>query len=695
MDTEIHILIVDDDEFDRMNIIRSLRSSGFTLEVDEVIDCKQAQLLAQENKFDCIFLDYMLPDGDGLHLLKQLRSAGNQTPIIMLTGHGDVRLAVEMIRAGASDYIPKSQVGPDALLHSVNNALRLARAERQRKQVEEDLQKTTRRMVNILESISDAFFAVNENWQFTYINNQAEQLLLTDRHNLINSVIWDELPNLPDWFQTALRRSMQQSKAEHCEGYHEQIGKWLEIQVYPSSSGITTYFRDVSERKAAEERLIFLANYDALTGLPNRALLLDRLGQTLTRTPWHNRYAAVLFCDLNRFKLVNDTLGHNTGDHLLKTMAKRFQACVRDGDTVGRLGGDEFVIILSDLANPTDVSIVAKKIVDCASEPVLADNHEIFSGASIGISIFPDDARDAETLLKYADTAMYKAKEQGKSCYQFYSPALDTSSSDRLSIENDMRAALEHDEFQLYFQPQVELTSGRIVGAEALIRWLHPQRGLIPPNEFLPVAEESGLILPIGEWVCETACRLNKSWQDTGLPAIHVAVNLSNCQFQQNEMPKMLERALTGSGLEAQWLELELTENILMKNTQKAITTMQELRSLGVKLSIDDFGTGYTSLAYLSRFPIQVLKVDRSFINDISDGANGAVIVEAIIALAHKLNLSVVAEGVETEIQRRFLLDNDCDVMQGYLFSRPLPADEFTELLSKHTAQTVTAALRC
>lgn len=441
--------------------------------------------------------------------------------------------------------------------------------------------------------------------------------------------------------------------------------------------------KEVSERKQAEERLYYLANHDSLTNLPNRRLFIDRLNQALARLPWHKRVAAVLFLDLDRFKHINDTLGHPIGDLLLVAVSERLQSCLRNGDTIARFGGDEFAILLVDMARAEDVSKVAQKIINALSKVFIVKNYELFITTSIGISLCPQDGKDADTLLKNADAAVYRAKGQGKNNYQFYLASLNTDALERLAMETRLNQALEREEFLLHYQPRVDLNTGKIIGIEALVRWQNQDLGMVSPAKFIPLAEETGLIVPIGEWVLRTACAQNKAWQTSGLSPVVMSVNISARQFQQNSLVEMVSRVLRGTGLDPKCLELELTESILMQKEKPFIEMLSDLNSMGISLSVDDFGTGYSSLSYLNRFPIKTLKIDQSFVNNITKNPDDAVIVNAIITLAHSLRLEAIAEGVETAEQLEFLRSLHCDGMQGYLFSRALPAVEATKLLAE------------
>ncbi len=465
--------------------------------------------------------------------------------------------------------------------------------------------------------------------------------------------------------------------------------RWVDVHMVPFRNtqdqivAAMAISRDITERKRTEAHLNHLANHDALTSLPNRTLLYDRLGQALIRIRWRQRLVAVLFVDLDHFKQINDTLGHSTGDLLLKAVSERLSRCVRGGDTVARLGGDEFVIVLDDVADAQDVSPIAQKILGAFVTPIQIDGRELFMTPSIGISVYPNDGEDPETLLKNADIAMYRAKEQGRNTYQHFSPTMNARSFERLALATSLRHALEREQFVVHYQPQVDLATGRITGMEALVRWHHPDWGLVAPGKFIPLAEETGLILPIGEWVLKTACAQNKAWQQAGHPPLRVAVNISARQFKRQDLVATVGRVLAATGLGAQHLELELTEGLIMDNAEYTIATLSELHRMGVWLSIDDFGVGYSSLSYLKRFPVHSLKIDQSFVRDLTTDEGNAAIVRAILTLARSLKLSVVAEAVETIEQLRFLQALSCDQVQGYLFSPPVSAQEATELLAQ------------
>jgi diguanylate cyclase (GGDEF)-like protein len=432
---------------------------------------------------------------------------------------------------------------------------------------------------------------------------------------------------------------------------------------------------DISDRRRAEELIEFHAYHDVLTGLPNRKLFTDRLAQNLTRCRRSGRSLAVMFVDLDHFKTINDTLGHTAGDELLLEMSSRLRACVRDDDTVARIGGDEFTIILAELRQPEDAAAVAQKILDAVQAPFVLGGAPIEASATIGIALYPNDGADPESLLRNADNAMYRAKESGRNTYQLCTDELKKRAVERLSLETRLRRALHGDQLLLQYQPQVSLVTGRVIGAEALVRWNDPERGLVQPSEFIPIAEETRLIVPLGEWVLRTACKQTKEWHDRGHGPARIAVNLSARQFQQHDLVEMVHRILQETRLDPGALELEITETTAMANADLTVDVLYALRDIGVGISIDDFGTGYSSLNYLKRFPITAVKIDQSFVCDLASNDGDAAIVSAVINLGRALRLRVVAEGVETLEQLAFLQERLCDEAQGFYFSHPVAAE--------------------
>jgi len=454
-------------------------------------------------------------------------------------------------------------------------------------------------------------------------------------------------------------------------------------------TGAVIVFRDVSAARAMALQIVHSAQHDFLTGLPNRMLLNDRLSQAITLAPRHFKKVAILFLDLDGFKHINDSLGHPTGDKLLQSIAKRLVECVRGSDTVSRQGGDEFVVLLSEVERSEDTAITARRMLQAVAESHSIDQHDLHVTTSIGVSVYPDDGLDAETLIKNADTAMYQAKENGRQSYQFFKPAMNVRAVERQAIEESLRRALERQEFAIHYQPKVNLKTGAITGAEALLRWTHPVRGAIPPAQFIPVAEDCGLILPIGRWVLREACQQARAWVDAGLPLATMAVNISAMEFRNDAFLQGVFSVLGDTGLSPEFLELELTESVLMKHAETTESILRTLRARGVQLAVDDFGTGYSSLSYLRKFPIDALKIDQSFVRQITTAPDETTIVTAVISMGRSLKLRVVAEGVETPQELAFLQAHQCDEAQGYYFGRPMIAGQFARLLETGISETV------
>jgi diguanylate cyclase (GGDEF)-like protein/PAS domain S-box-containing protein len=513
---------------------------------------------------------------------------------------------------------------------------------------------------------------------------QNPRVLKSDRHDAdYYREMWATLTTSGHW------RGEIWNRRKSGEAYPE----WLTISAITDGQGATTHyvavFHDITESKQNEAQIKYQAYHDALTGLPNRQLFNDRLSLALAHAKRHQLCVAVLFLDLDRFKNINDTLGHLLGDRLLQSVAERLCACVRNDDTVARLGGDEFTILLADISHPEQATLVAGKVVDAFKQPFQINGHELYSTPSLGISIYPMDGSETDVLMKNADTALYRAKAQGRNNYQLYTPAMNEMALERLQMENGLRRALEREEFVLYYQPRIDLATGATSSVEALVRWQHPQHGLVAPGQFIPIAEESGLIIPLGDWVLRTACAQARSWMAAGHPPVRVAVNLSARQFEQENPVELVATVLRETGLEAEYLELEITESVTMHHVDRSLAMLRELTHLGVRIAIDDFGTGYSSLSYLKKFPVDTLKIDQSFVRDLPEDQDAAAIAVAIIGLARALNLHVVAEGVENERQLAFMRAYLCDEIQGYIFSRPIPADELARTFLSGVPQRI------
>ncbi len=547
----------------------------------------------------------------------------------------------------------------------------------------------------VLRSVFDARGIIVD-FRIEAINGRAQQLTGMDRSELVGTTILTILPNyrangiFDDMVQAALSGGMRE--AEWRGATELTRDTWMHRQVVAVEDGVVAIVRDITERKMAEERIYHMAHHDDLTGLPNRSLIRDRLDQAIAHAQRTGRCIAVAFIDLDSFKLVNDGLGHNAGDELLKVVGQRMKNCVRRDDTLGRFGGDEFVIILGDLSdNAIDITPLLEKIRQAVTEPVLLEGQEVQVSCSMGVVMYPRDGDDPNTLMMNADAAMYRAKESGKNIFQFYTREMNASVEEKLVLLEGLRNALDEKQFSLLYQPKVDLRSGLVFGVEALIRWRHPEHGVVSPLRFIGLAEESGLIIAIGEWVLHTACRQNMAWRAAGLEPISMSVNVSPRQFEEKRLVERVAQALEESGLPADSLELEVTESLIMRDLTQSIGKMRVLKEMGVSLSIDDFGTGYSSLSALKSFPISSLKIDKSFVRELADNPDDQAIALAVISLGHKLNLRVIAEGVETEQQCSFLRENDCDEMQGYLFSRPLPPDEVAAMLRAQGARLLAA----
>ncbi|MEO7494044.1 MAG: EAL domain-containing protein, partial [Massilia sp.] len=564
-----------------------------------------------------------------------------------------------------------------------------------REQTEKALQQSEQRFRQLVSMSSDWYWEQDADLRFVDITGGFDQKTGDGASSMIGKTRWDTVPGMEETEQGRAHIADLQARRpftnfEYAARDADGGTRWFCVNGEPifDEHGAFRGYRgtgtDITARKLSEQRIHHVAQHDVLTGLPNRSLLQDRLEQAVAYSERCSRAVWVMLIDLDRFKFVNDSMGHKAGDVLLVTVAARLRNALRDTDTVARLSGDEFVVILTQYEDEVLSLDVVQRLMDSVAQPVMLGSKEFFVTCSIGVAVYPTDGAPADSLIEHADIAMYRAKKLGRNNFQFYTPAMNEEALERVRIESALRNALERNEFVLHYQPQVNLASGQIVGMEALIRWRHPELGMVSPVRFIGVAEETGLIVPIGAWVMRTACMQTKAWQDAGLGKLRVAVNLSARQFGAPNLIADIAAVLGASGLPPESLDIELTESLFMSDVNLAVELLHNMKTLGVNLSIDDFGTGYSSLSYLSRFPIDVLKIDRSFVADISHDVNDAAIVASIIALAHNLKLSVIAEGVETEAQLDYLRRQGCDEMQGYFFSRPLDAEQFEQLLREH-----------
>jgi diguanylate cyclase (GGDEF)-like protein/PAS domain S-box-containing protein len=694
----LRILLVDDDPTIRLVIRAALESAGMA--VTDAATGEEALQCFQQETPDLILLDIVMPGMDGFTTCAALRgmAGGSRIPILIMTGLDDAESIAKAYEQGATDFIAKP-LNAVILSHRVRYMLRGSRTLNALLKSEARLGLAQR-------------IAKIGNWEWRPDTNQFTASVELCRLMGIRSQdfagTFDAFIQLVhaedrDRVEEALKDIL--TKRVPCDIDHRLVlpsGVDFTVNLQAEAVfddqmkalSIVGTAQDITDRKQSEREIHRLAYFDSLTGLPNRVLFKDRVVQALLHARRYRTTLATLFLDLDRFKVINDTLGHNIGDLLLKSVADRLAESVRHSDSVSRsvdkeeenhslarLGGDEFTVLLTNLCDVQDAGKVASRIVGALAKPFSIEGREIFVTASVGIAIFPVDGDSVDVLLKNADSAMYHAKEQGRNNFQFYSNSLNAAANERLMLEGELRHAVDREEFVVYYQPQVDLRTGGIIGAEALVRWQHPQRGLMLPGEFLPAAMDTGLIRVIDEWVLQTACRHNQAWQQRGKMPVRISINVSNSLFHGNTLLSVVEEALSQTGLTPTCLELELTESIAMRNVDASIVMLTTLKAMGVHLSIDDFGTGYSSLSYLQRLPINAVKIDQSFIQEILTQASPAPIVRAIIAMAHSLNFLVLAEGVEQEAQRTLLLEQGCDQAQGYLFGRPMPAEAFAKML--------------
>jgi diguanylate cyclase (GGDEF)-like protein/PAS domain S-box-containing protein len=648
----------------------------------------------REKTIWAIFVNLCLPDSQGLDTIDKLMQAAPGIPILVIGGVEDEGLSTEALRRGAKDYLLEGHIDTYSFDRAIRNM-------EERKTVERVLFIEKDRASVTLGSIGDAVISTDILGNVTYLNSVAEKMTGWTFEDAIDKP-FGEIFHIID----GATRTLSQNPMELAIETNGAVGlpadcllirrdgseSPIEDSAAPihdrsgSITGAVIVFHDVTVSRAMTLEMSHLAQHDILTNLPNRLLLKDRISQAITAARRNNTTVAVLFLDLDGFRNINASLGHAVGDYLLQSVAKRLSNCVRSSDTVSRQGGDEFVVLLSEIKQPSDAGITAAKILTAVTESHEFGNHDVQLKASIGLSTYPEDGQDAEILLKNADTAMYQGKKRGHNNYQFFNPDMNARAIERQSIEADLRTALKRQEFVLHYQPKINLQTEKITGAEALIRWVHPDRGLVPPLQFIPIAEESGLILPIGQWVLREACRQVQEWIDAGLPATPVAVNASSLEFRSGTFLETLRSTLNETGLDPRFLELELTESVLMKHAESSASVLNTLKSIGVRLAVDDFGTGYSSLSYLKRFPIDSLKIDQSFVHDIATDMDDAAIVSAVTTMAKSLKKFVIAEGVETKEQMTFLQAHGCDEAQGYYFSKPVIANQFALLLQTGVA---------
>jgi diguanylate cyclase (GGDEF)-like protein len=693
------LLLVDDEPRLLSSLCELLKDSGHHL----VTATRGSEAIEQLSKlqFDVVLLDLRLPDVNGHQIMDFIVAQGIDTSVIILSGDTDIDAAIGSLQRGAYGYLRKPYPREE-LLKTVENALHKRKLEAENRRISWRLECSERLYRYLVDSSPDIIYTLNPEGRFTFVNDRVQQLLGVTRDELIgqhySALVHDEDLSrahyvfierrvgdrasrnvelrLKGHLSTDLERTFENTVTTIS---FNSMGMYSEGQGVRTKEFFGTYgiARDITERKRAEELISYQAYHDILTDLPNRALFRDRLELALIQAKRNDSELAVMFVDLDRFKLVNDTLGHIKGDKLLQEVAGRLKDSLRRGDTLARLGGDEFTLLIPDLRDRNDAAVIAEKFLKCLQAPFTLDGHEVHVSASIGIAVYPSDGETIDDLIRHADIAMYQVKALGKDGHSFYDNSMLDASYQKITLEHSLRKALAQGELEMYYQPQVDVTSGRIVGAEALMRWNHPVRGLLAAGEFLPFAEENGLIIPISDWMLDVICRDLVEWNASGAKPVRLSFNVSPHYLDRGDFFKKLSETLSHYEIPPSQMEVEITENICIRNPQHAIDQLNKLCQLGVSVAMDDFGTGYSSLAYLHRFPIQTIKIDQSFIKEIQHENGHFPVVLAIIWIARGLGLNLIAEGVEAQSQARYLEQAGCTTMQGYLFHKPLTKSQF------------------
>ena len=700
---EQNILIVDDDPI----VLKSLRDllALRGIDADTAIGGREAIVCLDQKEYDLVLLDLQMPYVNGHDVMRHIKKEQMSASVIVVSGETSFEAARDACSQGAYDFLRKPYA-TDELIITINNALNEIHLQKQNTLIQDQLRESERLHRYLVNTSPDIIYMLDRDGHFTFINDRIETLLGYHPKELIGKhysqlVLQSDLEAARYIFNerrvgerasrnVEIRLKYKDESSQHIFDTRTLPVELSSVGMYTSESdsrkksynGSYGVARDITERKIAEETINFQAHHDLLTNLPNRALLRDRLGLAISQANREQELLAVMFLDLDRFKNINDSLGHIVGDELLQQVSTRLKSCIREGDTLARFGGDEFTLLLPKIGNgKEDISKIAKKINEVLKGPFTIDGNELYVSASIGISIFPRDGMDMDTLIKHADIAMYHVKDTGKNNFKFYSTDMTTPYFQNLSLETGIHKALANNEFQLVYQPQINIKSGEIVGVEALLRWNHPEHGLITPAEFIPFAEETGMVVEVGHWVLSNACAELKRWRNTGLPEIRMSINMSARQLADKNIIKYVTNTLRDNGIPGHCLEIEITENTIMSDMDSIIHKLKNISKRGVYIAIDDFGTGYSSLSYLHKLPIHTLKIDRTFIKEVTMKRTGKSIINTILAMGKGLNLNVIAEGVETQQQLDYLQEIDCNEAQGFLFCKPLPGDVIAQLL--------------
>ncbi|WP_375540021.1 GGDEF/EAL domain-containing response regulator [Rugamonas brunnea] len=708
------LLLVDDEPRLLSSLYELLRDRDYHL----VTATCGSEALAQLNKlkFDLVLLDLRLPDMSGHEIMDFINAKDIAADVIVMSGDVGIEAAIGALKRGAYDYLRKPY-SREELLKTVENALAQRKLAQDNERIASKLENSEKMYRYLVDSSPDIIYTLNHEGKFTFVNDRAQQLLGFTREELIGKhysiLVHDEDQERARYVfnerrvdERASRNVELRLKCNTGNGVERTFNNTLmtislnAIGMHVPDHDIRqreffgTYgvARDITDRKRAEEVISYQAYHDILTDLPNRMLFKDRLGLAVIQAKRKLTELAVMFVDLDRFKLVNDTLGHVKGDELLQQVALRLKDCLRRGDTLARQGGDEFTIVLPELRDRQDAKAIADKFLECLHKPFDLDGHEVHISASIGIAVYPSDGETIDELLRHADIAMYQVKALGKNGHSFYHNSMLDVSHQKIALEQSLRKALEQNELEMYYQPQVDVATGRIIGAEGLMRWNHPQRGLLSAGEFLPFAEDNGLMLPISDWMLGALCRDLLLWNAAGGDAIRLSLNLSPQYLDRGDFFEKMRGALNRYGISPAQIEVEITENICIRNPQYAIEQLNKLCQLGVSVAIDDFGTGYSSLSYLHRFPIHTIKIDQSFVKEIHDEQGHYPVILAIISIARGLGLHLVAEGVETDVQARYLEANGCTTMQGYLYHRPISLSHFIHVLQEQNRLSAPAS---